>query len=774
MAPNHSGSPDRSPGLDDDRTIRERLYLFEHAARVAKLCVYGYDPITKERRWSDDALSVLGLPPGTPPITDADVLKLVHADDALRLQALTLAARADPTMIDTTEEFRIVGRDGGVRHVQLIVHFDPDENGDLLGTQGALIDITDRRELEKSAAADELRFRMAADAAGMGVFERDHRTGVGKWSDRLWAIYGMEPRAEALSQAEFQAMIHPDDVAVRQRQADRLRDAPEYTVSNFNYRIIRKDGEIRHLVVRSMPERDPDGRLGMARGVVYDNTEHVVAEQAARATEARFHNAIEAVGLGVFALDVTTGRGTWSARTWEIFGLPQRDDAPGYDEVDLYVHPDDRKARRQEIEQSQSGSKNVGNIISYRIIRPDGAVRHVERSEAYERDRDGRIRVVQGVLNDVTERVVAEEAVRESEARFRNAAAAADLGVFERNPLSGKAFWSTRMWEILGLVPRASPPTREEFLTFVHPDDRARYVTVRDDVIAGSVRQAGCEMRMVRPDATIRHVSIHLLAAPVDATGDVHMYGFMADLTADHALRRQAQISASLSTLGSMASGIAHDLAQPLSSIGLSAAMLEAWIEQGGSVGGSGAATRAVARIQQQVDRAGQTIRHLLKLARGGQSTGIATLSDVVTGSLELIGTTLNGAGIKLDIAIPDDLPPVQGAQIALEQVLINLLLNARDAMRATAERKITLRAVRHDNTVVFDIEDTGGGIASEHLPHLFEPLFTTKKEGEGTGLGLPICRNIMEACGGGISVANGVTGARFTLRFLVAVQGAY
>jgi len=220
-----------------------------------------------------------------------------------------------------------------------------------------------------------------------------------------------------------------------------------------------------------------------------------------------------------------------------------------------------------------------------------------------------------------------------------------------------------------------------------------------------------------------------------------------------------------------MASGIAHELAQPLTSIRLSAESLAAWIEEGAGANGAAVVAGAVALIQRQVDRAGQTIRHLLNIARGGDLSGTAALSDVVAGALELIGTMLHSAGVNLDIAVPADLPPVQGAQIALEQVLINLLLNARDAMMTKKDRGIRLQAHYRDAKVVLDIEDTGGGIPPENLPHVFEPLFTTKEAGKGTGLGLSICRNIMEASGGDISVANGQTGAKFTLRFRIAEQ---
>ena len=771
MAPIHRGGLADEFNTDDGVGIKERLDLFEHAARVARLCVYEYHHATGLRRWSDEVQTVLGLNLGASPHTDAEFLRLVHPDDRLRLLMRVSTTRLDPAVNSATEEFRIVGGDGRIRHIQLIAHFDRGSTGSLLGSRGVLFDVTERRMAEATAASEEIRFRMAVDAADMGVYERDYQTGAGRWSDRLWAFCGLEPRAAAPSEAEFLALIHPDDLAARQRHVANFLSEPTYTISQLSHRIIRGDGDHRHLVWRSMLDRGPDGTQLIARGVVYDNTENVLAEQALRISEARFRNAVEAVGMGVFVYSPGTGRGSWSTRIWEIFGLHPRDEAPSFEDVESYVHPDDLEARRRSLTASRSGGTDAGGSFTYRIVRPGGAIRCLEHREVYERDSDGLIRIVHGVINDVTDRDAAETALRQSEARFRNAAAAANLGVFERDAVSGMSYWSDRMWEIVGRPRRTLPPSREEFLTFVHPDDRGRYVLVRDDVVLSRVRQASCEFRIVHPDGAVRHVTIHLLASPVEAVGELHIYGFIIDLTTVHGLRQQAQIAANLATLGSLAGGIAHELGQPLSAIGMSAALLETWIARDGQADRTGSVQRAVTRIQRQADRASQTIRHLLDLARGARSSGTALLTDVVNGSLELTGTTLREAGIELDISIPDGLPPVQGARLALEQVLINLLLNARDAMNRVDERKVCLEASLRDGAVFLEMEDTGGGIPDEHLPRLFEPLFTTKEKGQGTGLGLSICRNIMEANGGAISVANGVTGARFVLRFRIADQ---
>lgn len=758
-------------GAPEAGHVRDRLQLFEYAARVARMCVYEYDHATGQRRWSDGVAEVLGMPPGSAPYDDETFYRILHPDDAPGVAQRLLDARVNPAILDYTESYRIIGADGTVRHIEAIIHFDRDGTGALRGGRGVVLDVSNRRRAEDNAIAEQARFRMAADAAGMGVFERNHITGTGRWSDRLWAIYGLEPREGAPSEAEFLALTHPDDIPARNRHVADLLASPPLSVRSLTFRIIRRDGAVRHVLLRSMLDRGPDGNQLIARGVVFDNTEAVVAEQALRASEARFRNAVDAVGLGVFTLDMVAGRSTWSARIWEIFSLPAQETGPSFQQFEMMLHPDDRARRREAISQARAAGRDSSGNITFRVVRADGGIRYLEQREVYERDEAGHILLVHGVVCDVTERIVAEETLRASETRFRNAATAARLGIFERNPLAENSYWSPRMWEIVGRPPRPLPPSREEFLTFIHPDDRARYQRVREALSQDGSATATCEFMIRRPDGTIRHVVSHMLSMPIAGTALPHVYGFMADVTVEHELRRQAEISTNLATLGAMASGIAHELSQPLAVIALAAGVIEAWMDAGASAADLPDVRASLARIERQVERAGDTINHMLKLARGGESRGVAALSDVIAGALDLVGAGLRSDGIVVDLAIPEDLPPVRGVQIELEQVLINLLINARDAMKSAPERHIRIAACQRDGAVMLEFEDSGGGIPPADLPRLFEPFFTTKETGKGTGLGLAICRKIMHASGGSISVSNGQHGACFLLCFESATR---
>ena len=366
--------------------------------------------------------------------------------------------------------------------------------------------------------------------------------------------------------------------------------------------------------------------------------------------------------------------------------------------------------------------------------------------------------------------VVPAAAADASEARFRLAADAAGLGVYEVDGRTGAQVWSARLWEIFGLPPAGQGPGEAEILARVHPDDREAFTRSTAALWADRARaRFELRTRIVMPDGAIRHI-VNWGLFIRDAEGrPVMLYGVVQDTTEAQELRAQAMISATLATLGEMAGGIAHELSQPLQAIATSADVVRAWVDAGCAPDGVAMVSRQLERIAGQAERSGETIRHLLQLSRGGGTVHTCAPAAVVAGALDLVGTLMRGAGVEIAIAVAATLPAVRGDQLDLERVLINLLLNARDATEHSPIRRVTLTARQEAGAVVMDIEDTGTGIPTALLGRVFEPFFTTKEHGKGTGLGLAICRTTLRACGGDIVAANTGSGARFTLSLPLA-----
>gem|GEM_PF-2096378 len=773
----HDGTVVRLHGVTQDVTdarlaeeaLRASEIRFRLAVESVGMGVFERNHRTGRGIWSARMWEIYDLPPRDEAPSDAEFLAMIHPDDFQARQRHVATLLAGGEFGVECFNFRIIRNDGTIRHVELSSMLTRDAEGELCLTRGVVFDVTERKRAEDELRASELRVRLALDIGGIGVFERNHRTGQGTWSAKMWEAYGLEPRATALSLEEFEAMIHPDDMPARRNYAARVLAAPPRTPLVLNHRIIRADGTIRHVELRTMLDRDAADDAVVTRGMLIDVTERMEAEAALRASEARFRLAADAGELGVFERH-RDGTGSWSARMWEIYGLPPRAGSPSNDEVAAMIHPDDR-ARRLGFDATlwMPDAPDRARLVS-RIIRTDGSVHYIDAQVLPVRDARGVVTHIHGVVHDDTARVLAEAELVAEKERFRHAADAAAQGVFERDIVTRRGTWSPRMWEIYGLEPRDEAPSEEERAQLVHPDDRGVAPAIMAALVHDSSRLTmQGEYRIVRPDGAIRHIVASVMAVRDAAGMPLRVHGIETDVTEEREMRAASITSANLATLGQMATGIAHELSQPLQAIATAAAIVNSWVGAGCNPASTEMAIRQLNRIEDQAERAGQTMRHLLLFGRGGVSSGKTTPAAVVAGALDLVGTALRGQGVELDIAVPATLPEIKGAQLELEKVLINLLLNARDAMQGRDTRRITLRACAADGAVVMHVEDTGTGIPGNILSRLFDPFFTTKEVGKGTGLGLSICRTTMKACGGDISVANTPTGARFTLSFALA-----
>lgn len=245
--------------------------------------------------------------------------------------------------------------------------------------------------------------------------------------------------------------------------------------------------------------------------------------------------------------------------------------------------------------------------------------------------------------------------------------------------------------------------------------------------------------------------------------------GILTNITEELQLRAKATEAAKLATLGEMATGVAHELSQPAAAIGLAAdlAALEA-----GRIAPSGTERlhAVLDDIAVQTTRMREIIDHFRIFARTeSPDEGRFHPANAVRGALAIVRGTLSASGVQVETSIAADLPDVRGRLVPFEQVLVNLLINARDAMATLPQdaRRVQVGAEYHTmiDRVVMTVRDFGPGVPHDLRDRVFEPFFTTKPPGQGTGLGLSIAHGIVRSAGGTIEIANHRdTGAVVTL----------
>jgi PAS domain S-box-containing protein len=366
------------------------------------------------------------------------------------------------------------------------------------------------------------------------------------------------------------------------------------------------------------------------------------------------------------------------------------------------------------------------------------------------------------LARDISERKLAEESLRQSEAYLTEAQRLSHTGSWAFDVASNRyVYTSEESDRIYGFDPQGEPPTREAVFERIHPDDRSRCQRNIEKSIREKVDTVD-EYRIVLPDGGLRH--IHAIRHPLlnDAGEVVRLVGTSIDITerkvAEEALREKenslqiartelARVSR-LTTLGELTTSIAHEVSQPLGAMVASAGACARWLAADPPA--MGEARSALDNIVADGKRAREVIARIRALAK--RQVPRMDLLDLNRKILEMLALTeqeLRSHDIVLETTLDSTLPHVTGDRVQLQQVLLNLIVNAVEAMSAVNDRprELTIVTAQGTDGVVVEVRDSGIGLDPDRAERVFEAFYTTKTE--GIGIGLSISRSIVEAHGG-------------------------
>ena len=356
--------------------------------------------------------------------------------------------------------------------------------------------------------------------------------------------------------------------------------------------------------------------------------------------------------------------------------------------------------------------------------------------------------------------------------RYNMAAAAGSIGVWDWNPRTDDFFVHPHLKQLLGYADREMANSVHDWMRYCHPDDRERLLKQVRACTGGDAADFELEHRMQHADGGLRWFLTRGASARDGESGVVRFVGTFVDITerrrTEDELRRLHQEMAHLTRvgmLGQLSGALAHEINQPLSAILANARAAELFIAR--EPPDLAEVRGALKDIIEADRRAGDVIRHLRAMLRKSEAQfRPLDINAVVREVLDLTHSDLVAHRIAVEKRLAFHLPSVRGDRVQLQQVLLNFIMNACDAMRDTAPegRVLTVTTASPDDQFVeVCVVDTGGGFSSELQEHLFEPFITTKKN--GLGLGLSICRSIAVAHSGSLwAENNAVGGAAFHL----------
>jgi PAS domain S-box-containing protein len=492
------------------------------------------------------------------------------------------------------------------------------------------------------------------------------------------------------------------------------------------------------------------------------------AAEALRESEASMSLAANAANLGLWVWNIPSGEERWVTEKWrQLFGFADSEPVT-FERFLEVVHRGDSERVKQVVQQilEHGGEYEV----DYRITRPDGSIRWIATHGRVELDERGKPVLARGVSRDVTERKIAEEELRESEARFRTVANAAPVMIWMSGPDKLCTFFNKGWLDFTGRSLEQELGNR--WAEGVHREDIDRCLDVYQNsfnaresfTVEYRLRRSDGEYCWLLDSGTPRFASDGAFLGYIGSCIDITE----RKAAEEEARRRREQVEllGRVSLLGEMTASLAHELDQPLAAILSNATAAMQYLKQGKL------APEQLQEILTDVvgdGRRAHDIMHNVRSAikKGSAIRGRINLNDVVKAVTHMVHLDAAAHFCKVEMSLARNLPAIEGDPSQIQQVLINLVRNAFDAMRDTppSGRKVEIATTYNgDGTICVAVRDYGSGIPELTPERLFEQFFTTKEQ--GLGMGLAIVRSIVEAHGGSIVAENADGGgARFHFR---------
>jgi PAS domain S-box-containing protein len=520
--------------------------------------------------------------------------------------------------------------------------------------------------------------------------------------------------------------------------ATQVRRALDGEAMRFTGAVMRPNGERRLVSMSLAPIRDGDGVSGLVVSMRDVSDESRARDEVASAN-ARYRNLVEVADDAIYTFDAS-GVFTSANEACERLLGQSRDMLLGRSIVPMLA-PDDVEDVRANFRAAVAGE---ARRYECRVVRPDGTHRLVSVSNTPIRRGDA-VSGVLGVARDVTDERERAAALERAEALYTRLVESAEDAICTVDEEGNFTSVNRALEHAVGL--RREAILGGHFADALLEGERGEMWLMFAETLAGQRQRR--ELRFTYADGRTGIASV--LAAPIYEHGRISgALAILRDVTEERSLLEQVVRQDKMAALGELVGGVAHEVNSPLTGILAFAQLLQG--DQGGNAEES---RRALDTIVNEAKRAARIVAKLLTFARQNPPEKMPTeLNQVLLDTIELRRYPLKMQQIGLTVEFGESLPVTWADPFQLQQVFINLLSNAEQSLaNRSGERRITVRTERRGDQIVASISDTGSGIAPEHLPHIFNPFYTTKPRGIGTGLGLSISFGIVREHGGVLRV---------------------
>ena len=769
-----SAASHQGPTLDDNRRGEEALQSIsrdlqesearlEEAQRITHVGYWERDLVTGRITWSDETYRIFGLQPQEHPVDLGTLRQKVHPEDwELVFRALNDALAGGPRY---NVEYRILRPTGELR----AVHSEGDVKRDAAGSPyqmfGTVQDITDRKRAEEQLQRGQFYLNEGQRLARMGSWAFNPAGFFDYWSEELFHIYGLDPQTGAPTLDQYLATLHPHD---RDFMANTIkRMITEHSGCDVKKRIVCPDGELRYIRCVGIPVVEGQLLKGFL-GTAMDITEQELLTRELERRQTYLSEAQRLTHTGSWAINVAADEHFWSEEIFRIYEFDPKL-KPAWSLVRDRVHPDDRASLDERKRMEFTQTDWADSEAEYRIVLQGGRIKRLHTIAHPVRDASGQIVEIIGTTMDVTERKQVEDSLRRSESHLAEAQKLTHTGSWAWQLADRNAVHLSEEWyRIYGFDPAKGAPTWEEYFERVHAEDRLRLKGIIEHAIEEKA-DYDQEFRILLPNGILKW--IHTVGHPVlSDAGDLEGFGGSStDITAlksaeqEHEKLRELEADLAhidrVSLLGEMAASLAHEIKQPIAAAITSANSCIEWLSH--DPPNIERARATATRIDRYGRRAAEIIDRIRSFYKKSQSEReLVDVNGIINEMLALLQGEATRFSIEMHTELDAELPKIVADRIQLQQVLMNLMLNAIEAM-SDSGGEVMVRSQLRDGQLFFSVSDTGPGLPAGNVDQIFSAFFTTKPQ--GSGMGLAISRTILESHGGRLwATLNDGRGATF------------
>jgi PAS domain S-box-containing protein len=611
-----------------------------------------------------------------------------------------------------------------------------------------------QRRAEEALRESEYKLRQIIESAVPGMLWVTGPNGeVTRVNQRTLDFTGARS-VEDLLDLGWKKFLHPEDFP---KTANAFFHAIQTGESYENLQRVRRvDGEYRWHHVRAEPLRDREGRIIEWYGLSVDIDEGKKIEERLRSSEAYLAEAQRLTHTATAAYDATKIL-YFSDEAFRLFGFDPLQGLPSREAVWQRIHPDDVDTVSEKTERALRERRRFQN--EFRLKLPDGTVKHVDADILPVFSATGELVEIIATAVDVTERKRAEDTLRRGEALLAQAQRLSHTGTWLLDGTTRQfLYWSDESYRIWGFDPLQGLPSRDDMWERIHPDDRERLWEEVQEALREQ-RDFFEEFRILLPDETVKYLeaNTHHEFSPLGVLLEVVCTN--VDVTerkrTQDERERLRQLEADLahinrlSMMGELAASLSHEILHPIATARNNARAGMRFLEM--SPPNLNEVREALGCVVRDADRAKDIVGRIRsQIKRAPPRKERFDLNEAINEVIVMVRSATAKDAISVSTRLMDGLVPVQGDRVQVQQVLVNLILNAVEAMSSvegeTRELSITTEQSQPCGILVA-VHDSGPGIDPVNLDRVFEPFYTTKTS--GVGMGLSICQTIINGHGG-------------------------